>query len=38
MIRLEDSGYETLNQLERDTILTLDGFETGYNKNRGVKD
>lgn len=37
MIKLEDTNYETLNQLERDTILTLDGFETGYNKNRGVK-
>lgn len=35
MIGLAESGYATLNDLERDTILTYDAFAKGYNKTRG---
>ena len=34
-IKLEDSGFDTLNELERKTIETYDAFATGYNKTRG---
>lgn len=35
MISLEKSGYSTLNELERNTILAYDAFASGYNKTRG---
>lgn len=35
MIALEKSGYATLNELERNTIMTYDAFASGYNKTRG---
>ena len=35
MIALEKSGYTTLNELERNTIMTYDAFASGYNKTRG---
>lgn len=35
MISLEKSGYTTLNELERNTIMTYDAFASGYNKTRG---
>ena len=35
MISLEKSGYATLNELERNTIMTYDAFASGYNKTRG---
>ncbi len=34
-IALENSGYGSLNALERDTIMTFDAFAKGYNKTRG---
>lgn len=37
MIALNNSGYSTLNELERHIILTYDAFATGYNKTRGNK-
>ena len=35
MISLEKSGYSTLNELERNTIMAYDSFAHGYNKTRG---
>lgn len=35
MIALENSGFATLNELERNTIMTYDSYATGYNKTRG---
>lgn len=35
MISLESSGYQSLNDLERDTIRKFDSFAKGYNKTRG---
>lgn len=35
IIALEKSGYATLNELERNTIITYDAFASGYNKTRG---
>ncbi len=35
MIALNGSGFHTLNDLERNTILTYDAFSSGYNKTRG---
>ena len=35
MISLEKSGYSTLNELERNTIMTYNAFASGYNKTRG---
>jgi len=35
MIALEKSGCATLNELERNTIMTYDAFASGYNKTRG---
>lgn len=37
MIALEDSGFSTLNELERKTIATYDAYSKGYNKTRGNK-
>ncbi|MBD5584871.1 MAG: GIY-YIG nuclease family protein [Clostridia bacterium] len=37
MIALEKSGFKTLNDLERNTIMTYDSFASGYNKTRGNK-
>jgi len=37
MISLKNSGFKTLNALERNTIMTYDAFATGYNKTRGNK-
>lgn len=37
MIALKNSGFSTLNDLERNTILTYDAFASGYNKTRGNK-
>ena len=35
MISLEKSGYNSLNELERHTIMTYNAFSKGYNKTRG---
>lgn len=35
MIDLNKSGYSTLNELERNTIMAYDAFSKGYNKTRG---
>jgi|SRR5690625_583194 len=37
MIALKNSGFSTLNALERHTISTYDSFRNGYNRNRGNK-
>lgn len=37
MIALENSGFETLNKLERHTINTYNAYARGYNKTRGNK-
>lgn len=35
MIALENSGFDTLNDLERYAIRKYDAYENGYNKTRG---
>ncbi|MBX8944414.1 GIY-YIG nuclease family protein [Lysinibacillus sp. K60] len=35
MIALENSSFNTLNELERHAIETYESYERGYNKNRG---
>lgn len=35
MIALENSGFSTLNELERNTIATYGAYSKGYNKTRG---
>ena len=35
MIALDNSGFDTLNQLERHTISYYDAYSKGYNKTRG---
>ncbi|MBR5448869.1 MAG: GIY-YIG nuclease family protein [Clostridia bacterium] len=35
VVSLEDSGYSTLNEFERNTIMTYNTFANGYNKTRG---
>lgn len=37
MIALKNSGFKTLNELERNTIKTYDAYSKGYNKTRGNK-
>ena len=37
LIKLEDSGYSTLNQLEAATIMAYNSYTNGYNKTRGNK-
>ena len=37
MISLEKSGYVSLNELERHTIMAYNAFSKGYNKTRGNK-
>lgn len=37
MIALENSGFGTLNQLERNAIATYNAYAKGYNKTRGNK-
>lgn len=37
MIELQNSGFSTLNQLERHAIKTYNAYTKGYNKNRGNK-
>ena len=37
MISLENSGFYTLNELERHTIKVYDSYENGYNRTRGNK-
>ncbi len=37
MIGLDASGFSSLNELERNTILTYDAYSKGYNKTRGNK-
>lgn len=37
MIKLENSGFKTLNELERNTIMVYDAYNHGYNKTRGNK-
>lgn len=37
MIELENSGFNTLNELERHTIKEYNAFSKGYNKTRGNK-
>lgn len=35
MIALENSGFNSLNELERNTIARYNAFSNGYNKTRG---
>ena len=35
MIALENSGFSTLNELKRNTIITYNAYAKGYNKTRG---
>ena len=35
MINFENSGFESLNELERDAIMTYDAYSNGYNKTSG---
>ena len=35
MIALDKSGFNTLNELERNTIMTYSAYSKGYNKSRG---
>lgn len=35
MIALENSGFSTLNELERNAIMTYGAYSRGYNKTRG---
>ena len=35
MIRLDGSGYDSLNDLERNTIKVYNAYSNGYNKTRG---
>lgn len=35
MIALENSGFESLNELERNTIKVYNSVENGYNRTRG---
>jgi len=35
MFALETSGYSSLNELKRHTIMTFDAYAKGYNKTRG---
>ena len=35
IIKLEGSGFTTLNALEKDTIATYNAFSRGYNRTRG---
>lgn len=37
MIALEKSGFKTLNELERNTIMTYNAYSRGYNKTKGNK-
>lgn len=37
MIALKNSGFSTLNELERNTIRHYNAFSNGYNKTRGNK-
>lgn len=37
MIGLENSGFSTLNELERNAIATYSAYSKGYNKTRGNK-
>lgn len=37
MIALENSGFSTLNELERNTISRYNSYYKGYNKTRGNK-
>lgn len=37
MIALKNSGFNTLNELERNTIATYNAYAKGYNKTRGNK-
>lgn len=37
MIALDNSGFTTLNKLERNTIATYNAYSKGYNKTRGNK-
>ena len=37
MIALDKSGFNSLNELERHTIMTYNAYSTGYNKTRGNK-
>ena len=38
LLDLDTSGYNSLNELEKDAILTFDSFDNGYNKTRGNTD
>lgn len=35
MIKLDGSGFSTLNELERCTIMTYNAYSKGYNRTRG---
>lgn len=36
-IKLSESGFRSLDDLERNAILKYDAYKKGYNKNRGVQ-
>lgn len=38
IIKLANSGFKTLNELERHAIKTYNAYSRGYNKTRGNKD
>ncbi len=37
MISLSNSGFNSLNELEKNAIMTYDSYSNGYNKTRGNK-
>lgn len=38
LLKLENSGYSSLNKFEKDTIYTFNAFKNGYNKTKGNSD
>lgn len=37
MVELKNSGFSTLNELERNMIMAYDAYTNGYNRTRGNK-
>lgn len=37
IVSLVNSGYQTLEKLEREVIFAYDAYEKGYNRNRGIR-
>jgi excinuclease UvrABC nuclease subunit len=35
ILKLKDTNYDSLNQMERELIIYYDSYNKGYNKNRG---